>query len=553
MPLLVGIAGPVAGRQYTVQGEENILGRGSAAHIRLADAGVSRRHARLIASRGGYEVEDLKSFNGTYVNGRRIQRLRLRDGDEVRICRDVLRFEVSEPKQNKASSELVTFDRDTSESVVGQIDATIISELWEGPDLQASDIEAMSRKLRAIVAVSEAISSTLDPEELFDRVLDQVMTSFPQAEKATILLRNEETGNLELHASKLRYGEEQLPDFAGGLAVSHTVVHQVMAEGHAVVAQPLEVDQKVVQEGTRCRMGAPLIFQRKIKGLVHVEATKTRTVFSEEDLDLLTGIAMQTAVALQVSEFHQTMLKQQQLEQDLQFARRVQQGFLPDRVPEVPGFEFAAHYDPAFHVGGDFYDFIPLDDGRIGIVVGDVSGHGVSAALFMARLSSHIRSFAVSEREPAKVLEKAHDLLADNQDGMFATILYMVVDPVAGTMNISNAGHMPPVVRSFDPGDVRSMDQVTDLVLGVLPDARVSEHMTSLKSGDTVLLYSDGVVEARNEMGQEYGVGRLQWITGQGKSSASELIRRVLKDFDSHVGKQEHNDDITLVAFTALG
>lgn len=546
VPTLVGIAGPVAGRHYPLDQSEYILGRGSAAHVRLTDPGVSRRHARLIAVRGTFEVEDLKSFNGTYVNGRRIQRLRLHDGDEVRICRDVFRFDDDQPEQ--ADAEVVIEDSGP-ESVVGHIDATVISELWEGPDLKDSDVEAMSRKLRAVAAVSEAISSTLDPEELFDRVLDQILTSFPQADKASVLLRNESSGKLEVHAMRTR--GDRHPSFTGGLAVSHTVIHQVMSEGHAVVAQPL-VDQKngSAVKPDRCRMGAPIIFQRKIKGVIHVDATHTRHVFTEADLDLLTSIAMQTAVAIQVAEFHQKILLQQQLEQDLQFARRVQQGFLPNSVPQVDHFHFAAHYDPAFHVGGDFYDFIDLGDQRLAIVLGDVSGHGVSAALFMARLSSHIRSFAVAEHEPAAVFARTQDLLEENQDGMFATIIYLVLDLRTGLVWLSNAGHMPPIIRRPAVNDVRSMNELIGLMLGVLPDEPIQEHTLQLRPGDTLLLYSDGVYEARNEHNQEYGIERLVWICGQGESSASSIVQNVLSDFDSHVGGQEHADDVTIVALT---
>lgn len=527
------------------------MGRGSSAHIRLTDPGVSRRHARLLSVRGAYEVEDLKSFNGTYVNGRRVQRLRLHDGDEVRICRDVFRFEAGTAKE--PAVEAVVEDR-RPESVVDRIDATVISQLWEGPDLQASGVESLSRKLKAVAAVSEAISSTLDPEEIFEAILDQVLASFPQADKASVLLRDEATGKLEVHAIRTRGGPKgrHMP-FGGSLSVSHTVIHQVMSEGHAVVAQPVSEGFGAPAKADRCRMGAPIIYQRKIKGVVHVDATHTRAVFTEADLDLLTSIAMQTAVALQVAEFHKKILEQQQLEQDLQFARRVQQGFLPNSVPQLPRFQFAAHYDPAFHVGGDFYDFIDLGDGRLGVVLADVSGHGVSAALFMARLSSHIRSFAAIEKEPSRVFARTQALLEDNQDGMFATILYLVLDPVTGTVVVSNAGHMPPILRHPYEGDVRSMNEISDIMLGVMPDEPIREHAFGLAPGETLFLYSDGLVEARNEEGMMYGVERLVWACGQGDAAAPAMLNQVLRDFDGHIGRQEHGDDITIVALTFTG
>jgi len=231
----------------------------------------------------------------------------------------------------------------------------------------------------------------------------------------------------------------------------------------------------------------------------------------------------------------------------------VQQGFLPHSVPQLPRFQFAAHYDPAFHVGGDFYDFIDLGDGRLGVVLADVSGHGVSAALFMARLSSHIRSIATIEKEPYRVFSRTQALLEDNQDGMFATILYLVLDPVTGTVLVSNAGHMPPIHRRPREGNVRSMNEISDIMLGVMPTEAIRVHTFALTPGDTLFLYSDGLVEARNEEGLMYGVDRLVWVCGQGDASAPAMLNQVLRDFDGFIGRQEHGDDVTIVSLTFTG
>jgi serine phosphatase RsbU (regulator of sigma subunit) len=547
MACLVGIAGPVAGRHFTLEDHEYTLGRGSSATIRLTDPGVSRRHARLVKVTGSHEVEDLESFNGTYVNGSRVQRERLKDGDEVRICHDVFRYDADEVTNTNLN---LAFEQDSSsESVVGRIDAAAMSQLWSTADLPVADAEAMGRKLRAVAAVSEVICSTLDRDELFNRVLDLVLDSFPQADSASVLLRNHEDDNLELHALRSR---EPVQSEDSGFSVSHTVIHQVVSAGQAVVAQPA-VDGHpagIMPAPTRCRMGAPIIFQQKIEGVVYVAAARTRSAFSETDLDLLTSIALQMAVALQVAEFHRQQLRQQQLEQDLQFARRVQQGFLPARVPASKNFVFASHYEPAFHVGGDFYDFVELDANRVAIVVGDVSGHGVSAALFMARLSSHIRSFAITEQQPARVLERVQAMLEEDQDGMFATILYLLLDLQTGDVLLSNAGHLPPLIRNAREGSGRSMDEMRGVVLGVLPDEPIEEHSFRLQRGDTLCLYSDGVVECPNDQGHEYGLAQLLRVFGQGGARAPQVMRRIVRDFDRHIGRQEHPDDVTLVAFS---
>jgi sigma-B regulation protein RsbU (phosphoserine phosphatase) len=244
-------------------------------------------------------------------------------------------------------------------------------------------------------------------------------------------------------------------------------------------------------------------------------------------------------------------MRQQRLEQDLSFARQVQQSFLPSGPPDVPGFLFTCSYYPVFDVGGDFYDFIPLPGERMGVLIGDVSGKGVSAALLMARLASAIRYFAISEVSPARVLSRANTaLLSTGQDNMFATVLYLVLDLPGRQMTVSNAGHIPPLLRRSRDGAVVQLDEATNLALGVLPDPLFDEHSFALDPFDSVLLCTDGVVEAKSSIQEEYGIARLHHALAVAPADA--LLDTVYKDIQHHTGSTAQYDDITMVAFTRL-
>jgi serine phosphatase RsbU (regulator of sigma subunit) len=274
--------------------------------------------------------------------------------------------------------------------------------------------------------------------------------------------------------------------------------------------------------------------------------------FGRSDLDLLTGIANQCGIAIGNARLHQQLLRQQRLAQDLRFAEQVQRSFLPQRLPTITGYAFASHYDPAFEVGGDFYDVVDLGDGCIGLLVGDVSGKGVSAALRMARMSTELRFCAMAEREPAAVMTRANrTLLETSQDEIFVTAIYARLDPRTRKLTLSNAGHLPPMIRHTIEGDVTRVEGATGLALGVLGEAVFEQEEHTLMPGDTLLLYTDGVTEAENVTQEQYGFDRLERSISPGPSDADLLLRRVLTDVRTHVGDAPQYDDLTVVAVGA--
>jgi serine phosphatase RsbU (regulator of sigma subunit)/anti-sigma regulatory factor (Ser/Thr protein kinase) len=294
----------------------------------------------------------------------------------------------------------------------------------------------------------------------------------------------------------------------------------------------------------------PLVSQGELIGTLNLGPRLSEQEYSSDDRRLLASLAAQAAPAVRVAQLVQEQAAEIQAresyEQELRVATLIQQQFLPRQLPDLPDWQVAAYYGPARAVGGDFYDFIELPDGRIGIVVGDVTDKGVPAALVMARTHSILRGDAPRLVSPAKVLEHANELLvAEMPEKMFVTCLYLVLDPATGHIAYANAGHNLPYVRT-DHGVIEF--RATGMPLGLLPGMAYEEHEAVIGPGDNVLLYSDGLVEAHDPSGAMYGFPRLR-ADLEADLAGSELLDELLDRLHAFTGPGwEQEDDITLVA-----
>jgi serine phosphatase RsbU (regulator of sigma subunit) len=302
------------------------------------------------------------------------------------------------------------------------------------------------------------------------------------------------------------------------------------------------------------RLVVPLVSQARLVGLLGLGPRRSERDYAADDRKLLGDLAERAAPALRVAQLVRQLVRQQadelqareRIEQELQVAQLIQRQFLPRELPELSGWYVATYYQPAKAVGGDFYDFIELPDGQIGLVCGDVTGKGVPAALVMATTHSILRGDAPRTVSPAEVLERANNLLLhDIPPQMFVTCLYGVLDPSTGTLRYANAGHNPPYVHTRD-GVVEL--RATGMPLGAMPDMTYEEKETTLAPGDTVLLHSDGLVEAHDPERKMFGFPRLAELMN-GCPGGPELIQLLLGELDGFTGPDwEQEDDITLVA-----
>jgi serine phosphatase RsbU (regulator of sigma subunit) len=333
------------------------------------------------------------------------------------------------------------------------------------------------------------------------------------------------------------------------------VAHLEAATG-PVALDELEVDSPAgdALQAAGMRLAVPLVSQASLVGLLALGPRRSERVYAGDDRRLLEDLAQRAAPAVRVAQLVRQLVRQQaaelqareRLEQELQVAQLIQRQFLPRELPELTGWYVATYYQPAKAVGGDFYDFIELPGGLIGLVCGDVTGKGVPAALVMATTHSILRGDAPQLVSPGKVLEHANNLLLhDIPPQMFVTCLYGVLDPATGRLRYANAGHNPPYVHTGD-GVVEL--RATGMPLGAMPDMTYEEKEATLGPGDTVLLHSDGLVEAHDPERKMFGFPRLAELVG-GCPGGPELIQLLLGELDGFTGPDwEQEDDITLVA-----
>jgi serine phosphatase RsbU (regulator of sigma subunit) len=322
------------------------------------------------------------------------------------------------------------------------------------------------------------------------------------------------------------------------------------------VASVVEVDRLTLDspalramKANGVRLAVPLVSQGELIGVLNLGPRLSEQDYASDDHGLLNNLATQAAPAVRVAQLvRQQQLEAQareRLEQELRVARLIQQTLLPKQVPEIPGYQIAAAYLPARAVGGDFYDFIDLSDGRLGLVVGDVTDKGVPAALVMATTRAILRGSAQRLINPGQVLERVNELLCqDIPRNMFVTCLYAVLDPETGRLQYANAGHDLPY-RRVDGGVVEL--RATGMPLGLLPGMSYEEKDTILGGGETILFYSDGIVEAHNRQREMFGFPRLLGLVANHRGGASliEFLQMELRKFTGADWEQE--DDVTMV------
>ncbi|MBA2421429.1 MAG: SpoIIE family protein phosphatase [Thermoleophilaceae bacterium] len=319
----------------------------------------------------------------------------------------------------------------------------------------------------------------------------------------------------------------------------------------AVDIDALELDSPALRElkAAGVRLAVPLVSQGELIGVLNLGPRLSEQDYSSDDRKLLDNLAAQAAPALRVGQLVREQeaeaVTRQRFESELEVARLIQQNFLPKELPEMPGWQVAAYYRPAREVGGDFYDVIPLPDGRVGFVVGDVTDKGVPAALVMSATRSLLRASAQRLIEPGEVLGRVNDQLCpDMPKAMFVTCLYGVLDRDSGLLRFANAGHDVPYVKTAHGVDEL---RARGMPLGLMPGMEYEEKEATLAPGDSVLLHSDGIVESHDPERDMFGFPRLKDTVARASGEES-LIDRVLTELAAFTGPDAaQEDDITMV------
>jgi serine phosphatase RsbU (regulator of sigma subunit)/anti-sigma regulatory factor (Ser/Thr protein kinase) len=326
--------------------------------------------------------------------------------------------------------------------------------------------------------------------------------------------------------------------------------------GGAVDIDELELDSPAVRElkAAGVKLAVPLVSQGELIGVLNLGPRLSEQEYSSDDRRLLDNLAARAAPALRIGQLVRQQeaeaTTRQRFEHELEVARLIQQNFLPRELPDLPGWDVAACYRPAREVSGDFYDVIPLPDGRVAFVVGDVTDKGVPAALVMSATRSVLRASAQRVIEPGAVLARVNEhLCPDMPEKMFVTCLYGVLDPASGRLRFANAGHDLPYVNTAD-GVVEL--RARGMPLGLLPGMEYEEKEIVLAPGDSVLLHSDGIVESHDPNREMFGFPRLK-ETVAGAAGGQALIDHILAELEAFVGPAaEQEDDITMVTLVRV-
>jgi serine phosphatase RsbU (regulator of sigma subunit)/anti-sigma regulatory factor (Ser/Thr protein kinase) len=328
----------------------------------------------------------------------------------------------------------------------------------------------------------------------------------------------------------------------------------LQAASGVVDVEELELRSPALEEmkAAGVKLAVPLVSQGELIGVLNLGPRRSEQEYSSDDRKLLDNLAAQAAPALRVGQLVREQQAEaatrQRFEQELEVARLIQQNFLPKQLPELADWQVAAYYRPAREVGGDFYDVIPISEDRIGFVIGDVTDKGVPAALVMAATRSVLRASVQRIVDPGVVLERVNEhLCPDMPEKMFVTCLYGVLDTTTGRFRFANAGHDLPYVKTAG-GSVEL--RARGMPLGLMTGMAYEEKEIVLAPGDSLLLHSDGVVEAHSPAGDMFGFPRLKEAVAR-YPGGNELIERVLADVRDHTGDDaEQEDDITMVTLT---
>ena len=408
--------------------------------------------------------------------------------------------------------------------------------------------------LSALVEISKIINSTLDLDTLLTMIME-IIKQVLNAESGSLLLIDERGDELLYRVALGAKGKELKDKF--GLKMGQGIAGWVAMHAEPLLVPDVSQDKRfdpttdeTLGHKTRSILCVPLQVQGKTLGVLEAINSKSPGGFSHDEMELFLAFSSQAAVALESARMHARLLEKQHFEHELQIAHQIQQNFLPSSFPKIPGAKLYARTVPAWETGGDFFDVVEMGGGRIGAVVGDVSGKGVPAALYMVKALSEFRFRSPGTLGIDRMLEALNESLFEHStSGMFVTLLYAVVDSAARTLSYGSAGHLPMIRKIGGAGAIEFLDQATGIPLGITRGARYTVHTSALEKGDLLFLYTDGIIEARDRKGHEFGLARLKRLLSSERAAGpEEIVKRVLRGVERFAKGMPQHDDLTAMA-----
>lgn len=410
------------------------------------------------------------------------------------------------------------------------------------------DRQSIEILLESIAEVTANIELDRVLEDIVDRSLE-----ITQAERAVLLLGSD-PDSLRSRIARDRSGS----DLGDEVDYSRSVVKRSILERRAGQYQvqssqeALQLGQSVYDLKLRTVMCAPLQTQDRLIGVIYVDSKATRREFSSRDLALFEALSSQLAIALENARLHEDSLEKARLEKDVEIARRIQQHLLPPLPRNIPGIEVALRFSAASQASGDTYDFMVLDDGRLAVLLGDVTGHGVGAALLTHAAQAAVRSYLELVSDPGEVVTRLNNrLVAGVETGVFMSLILLVLDPRDRTLVYVNGGH-PPIALVRENG-IEELEK-TGMVLGVVEGQEYQVNgPIQLSSGDSIFIRTDGVDETMNEGREVFGEERLkELLVANRDKSAETMLEQLSNALSEYAGGLPQEDDVTMIALKVL-
>ena len=425
-------------------------------------------------------------------------------------------------------------------------------------------------KLQVVLEIAQHLARHLELEPLLDTLLEQIMRLLPLSDRAIVILCEED--KLVVRAQRNRVEGEEAREIASPLLArpwpaspaptySRTVVRHALEEGVGILSEDVQQDKRFSASDTVTSLNlhsvlcVPLIGNEGRRlGVIQVDRVRRGSGFKVDDLHLLTTVGLQMSIALENAEFHAERLREQRLMQELTMAHDIQQGFLPTDLEGLPDCdcEVFGRVCPARQVSGDLYDFFPLPDGKLAFLIGDVSGKGMPAALFMVAVHTLCRHLAKESANPAQTLQKLNaELAVDNPSSMFVTMLLGTYQPGSGDVVLAAAGHPPPFLRRAS-GKMEGFTLPQGRLLGLAETGQIpwQDFRFTLGPGDTLVAVTDGFLEARQPEGREmFGSDRMRDVVAGFEAALSlpECADRAKLAIEQFTAAREFHDDGSLL------
>ncbi|HEX7999134.1 MAG TPA: SpoIIE family protein phosphatase [Pyrinomonadaceae bacterium] len=536
------------------------IGRSARNDLCIPDPFASRVHAEVRREGDQYFLQDLGSANGTLYNGAPVEAVvTLTPGGRIQIGETEIVFDggsidsslnatmITDPNivgpVPEATIALNSADRTTS-GLLEAIEGARTQPDSDAPVKRAarqSDLLALISKVGVTLLASATLSETLQ------QIAGLVFEAVP-AERCSIMMRDEGSDELKVAVARLRERQGEV----GEIRVSRTIMEEVVGKGKAVLTSDAQHDPRFMSstmtlQGIRSVLAVPLGVGDKVFGIIYADSPIAEAKFTEDHLKVLTTLASVAAIRVENARLLEEQLDRERLEHELQLASEIQQRFQPTAPPHVAGYELQGISFPCYEIGGDYYDFIERSDGRMIIALGDVSGKGTAAALLMSSLHAAVHAQASSHSSLSETISAVNNYLAENiPSNRFVTLFYAELDPQTGALSFINAGHNPPLIV-HSAGTVENLSS-GGLPLGIMPNSPYREGRTQLQPGDVMVIYSDGVSEAVNPQGEEFGTARLHSVVGLNiERSASGIRDRIESALTKFAQGMPAADDITLV------